>query len=318
MKKTKLLLLMMIAFVNFNHAQTISILVQKKMDAWKQSKLYVVKTVDEELTKVLETSIKASFPNYAGTVSVEESEKLMNNENNFLAVVYYFGSSKQKKLDRYNCEIAIVQANEKKLKTGETEFYRSILVHQSYMPVAPNLNVPVSAKEAGQMYTVDGFDKTFDPAPNIIAMIPSTVLNFKQYIDEWEKTKNIKEINSDKKWMLTVSKDLSENAKILKNKTLLVLNNPFTEDFYNAYEFKKEKIEKNDLSKIISKDKGYCFLKYYYNLGELIQVSVIDCETGLLIYTANSYASTAKIYFMTKEQAVDLNNAVNGKFKVKK
>lgn len=318
MKKLKLVLIMLVTFISNNYSQQISILKEDKISAWKQGKLYGVKTIDDAVNKVFESSLKTTFQNYAGMVSLEETEKLMDNENNFLAIIYYPGVFKQKKIDHIDCGIGILQASQKKLKIVDAQFYRSMLVYQDYIPVAPNLTISFAAKEAGDMYNKDGYAKTFVPEPNIIAMIPSTLLNFKQYIDVIDKTVDIKGIKNDRQWMYALSRNLSVDAKILKNKTLLILNNPLTEDFYNAYTFKKERVEKNDLSKVSSKDKGYCFLKYTYLLGDLMQVSVIDCETGLLIYTDNTYSGNTNIKPMSKEMAVDLNNAVNGKLKEKK
>jgi hypothetical protein len=131
-----------------------------------------------------------------------------------------------------------------------------------------------------------------------------------------DKTMGVEKLKTDRKKMIAVGKDLSVNAKILKNKTLLILDNPMTADFYNAYAFKKEKMGNYDLSKL--KDKNYCLLKYTWTLGNLMQVSVIDCETGLLIYTENTYASNTFVKFMSKEMAENLNNAVNGQFKESK
>ena len=82
--------------------------------------------------------------------------------------------------------------------------------------------------------------------------------------------------------------------------------------------FKKEKVQKNDLSKLTSKNKDYCFLQYSVDTPAFLkQVSVIDCETGNIIYSYYAFGS-AKLSPMSKEQAQDLNDAVNGKVRPKK
>lgn len=303
--------------ISLHYSQQISILKDEKMSAWKQGKLYMLKTVDEEVNKVFESSLKATFPNYVGSVSLEESKNIMGNENNFLALIYYPGCFDPKKIDHIEMGIGILQATDKKLpKFASAINYRSMLVYHNYVPFAPTLNVSFIAKEVREINTKGDAYKTFTPEPNLIALIPSTVLNFKQYIEAMDKTMGIETLKTDAKKMIYVGKELSQNAKVLKNKTLLVLDNPLTEDFYNAYAFKKEKMANYDLSKI--KDKNYCLLKYTYVLGDLMQVSVIDCETGLLIYTENTFSPNTNMRPMTEQMANNLNNAVNGNYKTGK
>lgn len=301
---------MLIAFTNYSLAQVIyGDYADKKYSAWKQSKLYVVKTTDNEINTELENAIKASFQNYAGTVSVTEADKLMKNDNNFFATVIYPGANlyKVNAWDKYASGIGIFQGSAKKfLKIAIVYDY---LVFQEYLPLAPNLNVTMYATEARNMYVKGGFDKTFKPEPTIKAMIPSTVLNLKQCLDALEKTEGVK---GEKKMYQAVGKILSEDAKILKNKTLVVLNNSLNDDFYNAYAFKKEKAEPNDISKLSSKNKEYCFLKYTIQLKTFNkQVTVIDCETGKIIYQ-KSYLGSATMTGISKKQTEDLNNAVKG------
>jgi hypothetical protein len=314
MKKSGLLLLFLLGLISHNYSQQIMILKDEKMNAWKQCKLYMLKTVDEEINKVFESSLKASFPNYAGSVSLEESKSIMGNENNFLALVYYPGCFEKKPVDHIAMGIGILQAEDKKLPKHTNDLnYRSMLVYQDYVPFAPTMNVSFLYKEVREINTKNEAYKTFKPEPNLIALIPSTILSFKQYIEAMDKTMGVETLKTDKKKMVSVGKELSQNAKILKNKTLLVLDNPVAEEFYNAYAFKKEKMGNYDLSKI--KDKNYCLLKYTHVLGDLMQVSVTDCETGLLIYTENTYASNTNLKPMTKEMAENLNSAVNGNYK---
>jgi hypothetical protein len=309
--------------ISHNYSQEISILKEDKMNAWKQGKLYMLKTVDENVNKVFESSLKATFSNYAGSVSLDEYEQLMRNENNFLAIIYYNGYLKQAKINRDAFGIGILQATDKNLNirygsAGQFDNinYRALLVFQDYIAFAPTLNATLVAKEVREIATNNEANKTFSPESNLIALLPSTILNFKQYIEAMDKTMGVEKLKTDRKKMIAVGKDLSVNAKILKNKTLLILDNPMTADFYNAYAFKKEKMGNYDLSKL--KDKNYCLLKYTWTLGNLMQVSVIDCETGLLIYTENTYASNTFVKFMSKEMAENLNNAVNGQFKESK
>ncbi len=310
-------MLLIITLVNCGISQRLGTYKESERNtAWKHSKLYVVKTQDAGINSALEAAVKNTFKNYAGTVSQEGAEKLMKNENNFLLTVYYNNSLiiKQNAYDKYVFNIGIFQANEKKFKN----ISRDVFVCQEYTPAAPNLNVTFVAKEVSILYSENEFGKTFEPEANMIAMIPSTILNFQQFIDAMDKTENVPRGLGDIKTMKAVSKILSVDAKILKNKTLLVLNSPFTEEFYNNYAFKKEKVEKNDLSKIISKDKGYCFLKYSFDVLNTLmkQLNIIDCETGAVIYSANAY-NTSFMTLLTKKHAEELSDAVNGKIKNK-
>jgi len=314
MKKLNFVFALLLIFVsNYGTAQIIGH--PKKYGIWKQSKLYVVKTVNEEINTALENSAKASFPNFAGSVSEAEAEKLMDNENNFLITIVYPGTNmiKQNNWDKFNFGIGIFQANAKKIH--RIEYYKDFLIRQEFTPIAPSLNVGMYASEARDLYIKDGSDKTFKPESNIAAMVPVTLHNFKRILDAAVDLPGDK---SDKKTMEEVSVKFSQDAKLLKKKTLLVLNTSFTEEFYNAYAFKKERVEKNDLSKLKSKNKDYCFLQYTVDTPAFVkQISVIDCETLNIIYTYSTFGS-AKLSPMSKVQAQDLNDAVNGKVKAQK
>jgi hypothetical protein len=311
--KINIFLLLIAVYANVCTAQIIGH--PKKYPAWKQGKLYVVKTQIKEVDNVLETAVKLSFQNYAGTISELEAEKLMDNENNFFVTVTSpTGSYDYIEINwsTYGFTIGIYQANAKKFK--KTEYYKDVLIHQEFLPIAPNLNVGLFASESRELYKKMDPENKFNATPNVIAMLPSTILNFKRFLDEVEKVEGDK---SDKKTTEEISPKISEDAKILTKKTLLILNNSFTEDFYNGYSFKKEKVEPNDLSKLISKNKDYCFLSYTNEFQTFTrQISVIDCETGKVIYTRTSWGSS-KMSRMSKEQAQDLNDAVNGKYKTK-
>jgi len=109
---------------------------------------------------------------------------------------------------------------------------------------------------------------------------------------------------------------MSSDCALLKNKTLLVFNTTLADEFYNAYSFKKEKVDANDISKITSKDKKYCYLRYnVYPIQYFKQVSIIDCETQKIIYQKTYvFLSSMSLGTIPKKYAEDLNSAVNGKY----
>ncbi len=311
MKKLNLLFIMIVALGTLCKAQIIGVNYEDKMyKAWTTSKLYVVKTTNDDVNAKLEAAAKAAFPNFASAVTEAEADKLMDNEGNFFLTVYYFGQYKfkQNTWDKYNFSIGIFQGKAKKLQ--KIEILKDHLVKYDFLPVAPNMNLTLLVAAAREAYTKTGLDKTFKPEPNLISMIPSTVIGFKQTLDALEKTSGIsKPIDVYK----AVAKTLREKAPMLKDKTLLVLDNEITEPFYVAYKYKKEKIQVNDLSKLDTKDKKYCMLIYTIEPGTSIrQISVLDCETGKIIFQDSGRTATTGDK-MSKKYADNMNMAVEGK-----
>lgn len=311
MKKLQLTLLLLISIVSNYNAQVIGANTDDKIyKAWKSSKLYVVKSVNEEINTRLEEAVKASFPNYTATVSEAEADKLMDNEGNFFACVYYPGQYKTKlnTWDKYAFGIGIFQGKEKKLQ--KTLVYENHLVRYDYLPIAPNMNLDLVVAAAREAYTKTGLDKTFKVEPNILIMIQSTIIGFKQTLDALDKTAGVtKPIDVYK----AVAKTNREKAPMLKDKTLLILDNEITEPFYTAYKYKKEKIQVNDLSKLDTKDKKYCMLIYTIEVKTSIrQISVIDCETGKIIYQDSGRTATTGDK-MSKKYADNMHMAIDGK-----
>jgi hypothetical protein len=311
MKKFKLVLLVLISFVSTYNAQTIGPHNQDKMyKAWKQSKLYVVKTANTEITSKLEEAVKASFPNYTSTVSEAEADKLMDNENNFFVTVYYPGEYKVKQntWDKFNFGIGIWQGKEKKLQ--KIDHLKDYLIKFDFLPVAPNMNITMLAAVGRKAYTATGLDKTFKPESTIATMIPSTIMGFKQNLDALDKIGDVTKTVAVYKAVAAV---LRADAKILKDKTLLVLDNEIFEPFYAAYSLKKEKVQVNDLSKLEAKDKNYCFLIYTIEPSTSIRhVSVVDCETGKIIYMDSGITATTADK-MQKKYADSMEASANGK-----
>ncbi len=326
MKKFKLLLLAFLTITNAYKAQIVDADTKKKIEAWKQSKLYVVKTSDNDINSELENAVKSSFSNYAETVSVIEADKLMDNDNNFFVTIYYADPNaiqrrvlnvKQNAWDKTGFGIGIFQGKSKKLL--KINFHKDFLVRQDYVTATPNMNATLFCPEVRDFYNKTGLIKTFIPEPSIKIMIASTVIGLKQSLDAFEKNEGV---SGYKDVLKAIDKSLNIESGILKNKTLLVLNCKMTNEFFNGYAFKKEKIEVNDLSKLASKDKNSCFLIYSlyteheYDTNDkfIKQVSVIDCETGKIIYQ-NSYYGAATVSPLPKKFAQDLNDAINGKTK---
>jgi len=311
MKKIQLLLLITVSAVSSYKAQILGTSSEDKIyKAWKQSKLYVVKSVDENINARLETAVKDAFPNYTAAVSEAEADKLMDNENNFFVTVYYPGmyKTKQNTWDKYNFGIGIFQGIEKKIQKIEID--KNCLVRFDYLPVAPNMNLGLVVAAARKAYTDTGLDKTFKPEPTIMTMIPSTIMGFKQTLDALESTGGEKKPTTLYK---LIAKTLRADAPMLKNKTLLVLDNEIMEPFYAAYTLKKEKVSVNDLSKLESKDKNYCFLIYTIEEKTSIRhVTVIDCATGKIIYQDSGLTATTGDK-MKKNYADNMIMAANGK-----
>jgi len=189
------------------------------------------------------------------------------------------------------------------------DFYKDYLVRYDYLPVAPNMNLSLVIPAAREAYTKNGLDKTFEPEGTIATMIPSTIMGFKQLLDVTDKAGGISVL----KILKEAGKVYAAEAPMLKNKTLLVLDHEITQPFYDAYAFKKEKIQVNDLSKLEAKDKNYCFLIYRIEYEtSTAQVTVIDCETSKIIYQYSALTAT-KGDKMKKTYADNLNSAIKGK-----
>jgi hypothetical protein len=141
-------------------------------------------------------------------------------------------------------------------------------------------------------------------------MIPSTLIGFKQMLDALDQTGGEKKPATLYKM---IAKTMRAEAPILKKKTLLVLDNEIMEPFYAAYTLKKEKVQVNDLSKLESKDKNYCFLIYTIDEKTSIRhISVIDCETGKVIFKDSGLTATTGDK-MKKNYAENMIMAANGK-----
>jgi len=311
MKKITLFMLGMVSLAGTCASQTLGTSSEDKMyKAWKQSKLYVVKTENAEINARLESAAKADYPNFASAVSQEEADKLMDNENNFFVTVYYRGQYKikQNTWDKYNFGIGIWQGNAKKVE--KIDYEKDMLVRFDYLPVAPNMNLALVVAAARKAYTDSGLDKTFKPEKNILTMIPSTLMGFKQTLDALDKTGGEKKPATLYK---AIAKTLRADAPMLKNKTLLVLDNEIMEPFYNAYTLKKEKVQVNDLSKLEAKDKNYAFLIYTIEEKTSIRhVTVIDCETGKIIFQDSGITATTGDK-MKDTYAKNMIMAANGK-----
>jgi hypothetical protein len=311
MKKLQLILFGIVCLVSWGKAQILGTNSEDKMyKAWKQSKLYVVKTANDEINERLEATAKTVFPNFQSAVTEAEANKMMDNENNFFITVYYPGmyKIKQNTWDKYNFGIGIWQGNAKAIQKIDLE--KDMLVRFDFLPVAPNMNLSMVVAVARKAYTETGLDKTFKPEPTIKTMIPSTLIGFKQTLDALDKT------NGEKKpatLYKAIAKTLRTEAPILKNKTLLILDNEIMEPFFAAYSLKKEKVAVNDLSKLEAKDKNYCFLVYTIEEKTSIRhVTVIDCETGKIIYQDSGITATTGDK-MQKKYADNMEMAANGK-----
>lgn len=311
MKKIQALLVIMLSFIGVYKAQILGTNSEDKMyKAWKASKLYVVKTVNPEINAQMESVAKATYPNFVSAVTEAEADQLMDNENNFFITVYYPGEFKikQNTWDKFYMGIGIWQGNAKKLQ--KISFDHDFLVRFDYLPAAPNMNLAFGVSAARKAYTDTGLEKTFQIEPNIRILIPSTLIGFKQTLDALDKT------NGEKKpatLYKAVAKILRADAPILKNKTLLVLDNDIMQPFYDAYTLKKEKVAVNDLSKLEKKDKNYCFLIYTIEVGTSMRhVTVIDCETGKIIYQDSGLTATTGDK-MKKNYADNMIMAANGK-----
>jgi hypothetical protein len=100
---------------------------------------------------------------------------------------------------------------------------------------------------------------------------------------------------------------------MLKDKTLLILDNEIMQPFYDAYTLKKEKVQVNDLSKLEAKDKNYCFLIYTIEeKTSMRHVTVIDCATGKVIFQDSGLTATTGDK-MKKNYAENMIMAANGK-----
>lgn len=275
----------------------------------KKTSIYVVQTENKEINAKMDSVAKITFPNYVSSLTVAEALHKTYSETNLFIVIDYKNAERyvwDPNLGKNYYEMGIYwgKRDAKEFK----DIYTDWILDFYYSPVVKKLDeIPASERPN---YTDKELHKKNILEPVILTMIPSAFSGFKQTLDALEKITETKKDNIKREVAKIIR--ANGNAVILKNKTLLVLNSAEIEPFYSQYAFKKEKREAFDLSKLKSKNKKYCYMIYeIHGKKTMGMISIIDCETGKIIYQ-DAIVQADTFDLMMEKCAGTLNNSVNG------